>query len=216
VSTRDRGRTAQKRRTRREIVAAAGRLLARGATPSVAEVAAEADVSRRTVYMYFPTLDQLLVDAALGSITEDTIGAALEQAGHADAEQRLDALTRNMQSLFASTEKHGRTLLRLTVDADRSKVPPGEPTRGYRRVEWIEQALAPMRDRVTPKAFERLVSALAMVMGWESLIVAQDIRGLGLDEAADVSAWAATALLRATLADPKSGRAGRQKRREAK
>src|SRR5690349_12514000 len=118
VSRPDRGRIAQKRRTRKEIVAAAARLLARGETPSVADVAAEADVSRRTVYMYFPTLDQLLIDAALGSITEDQIDTALEQAGDEDAERRLDALTRNMQSLFASTEKHGRTLLRLTVDAD--------------------------------------------------------------------------------------------------
>jgi hypothetical protein len=92
------------------------------------------------------------------------------------------------------------------VDADRSKVAPGQPTRGYRRIEWIEQALEPIRPRVTPKAFERLVSALAMVMGWESLIVAQDIRGLDLDDAGEVSAWAAAALLRATLADPKAAR----------
>jgi AcrR family transcriptional regulator len=214
VTDQDQGRIAQKRRTRREIVAAAARLLQRGGTPSVADVAAEAEVSRRTVYMYFPTLDQLLVDAAVGAISEDPITAALERAGGADAEARLDALTRSMQNLFASTEKHGRTLLRLTVDADRSKVPEGEPTRGYRRIEWIEQALEPVRPRITAKAFERLVSALAMVMGWESLIVAQDIRGLGLEETADVSAWAAIALLRATLADPKSARKKPQKKRD--
>jgi AcrR family transcriptional regulator len=216
VNADSQGRVAQKRRTRKEIVAAAARLLARGGTPSVADVAAEADVSRRTVYMHFPTLDQLLVDAALVSITEDTVASALDEADGDDVEERLEALTRSVQSLFGSTEKHGRTLLRLTVDADRSKRPRGQPVRGYRRVEWIETALEPLRDRVTPKAFKRLVSALAMVIGWESLIVAQDIRALELDEAEDVSVWAAHALLRATLDDPKAVRSRARKGRGAK
>jgi AcrR family transcriptional regulator len=207
VSTGERGRVAQKRRTRKEIVAAAARLLARGATPSVNDVAAEADVSRRTVYMYFPTLEQLLVDAALASITEDKIDSALDAPGDDDSEARLDALARNVQGMFASTEKHGRTLLRLTVDTDRvgSK---DQPVRGYRRVEWIERALAPMKKQVSRAAFDRLVSALAMVIGWESLIVARDIRGLGLDEAEEVSAWAARTLLRATLDERGARKAG--------
>jgi AcrR family transcriptional regulator len=42
-------REAQRRRTRKAIVDAAMRLIARGTTPSVNDVAAEADVSRRTV-----------------------------------------------------------------------------------------------------------------------------------------------------------------------
>ena len=63
-------RTGQRRRTRKAIVQAAMDLLARTGSPSIADVAAAADVSRRTVYMYFPTLDQLLTDAALGLATE--------------------------------------------------------------------------------------------------------------------------------------------------
>jgi UDP:flavonoid glycosyltransferase YjiC (YdhE family) len=46
---------------------------------------------------------------------------------------------------------------------------------------------------------ERLVSALAMVVGWEALIVLQDLRGLGDEEQLDVSLWAARALIRAAL-----------------
>ena len=48
-------RPAQRRRTRKAIVDAAMTLIAQGKTPSVADVAAAADVSRRTVYLYFPT-----------------------------------------------------------------------------------------------------------------------------------------------------------------
>src|SRR5918912_808844 len=85
VHTRDR----QRRRTRKAIVDAAAALIARGATPSVADVAAAADVSRRTVYLYFPTLEQLLLDATLGLLTEQAIDQALDaEDAEPDAEVR--------------------------------------------------------------------------------------------------------------------------------
>ena len=59
------GRERQRRRTRKAIVDAAVELLGRGWEPSVAEIAEAADVSRRTVYLYFPTAEHLLADAAL-------------------------------------------------------------------------------------------------------------------------------------------------------
>jgi hypothetical protein len=42
----------------------------------------------------------------------------------------------------------------------------------------MERALEPLRPQLDPAAFERLVSGLAMVIGWEALIVLQDLRGL--------------------------------------
>jgi AcrR family transcriptional regulator len=203
----ERGRIAQKRRTRKAIVAAAGELLAQGKTPSINEVAAAAEVSRRTVYMYFPTLDQLLIDAALGSVTRSTIDPALDSINdNDDAADRVEAITRAVQKDFALTEKQGRALLRLTVDQPMENRPTDQPLRGYRRVEWIERALEPLRGKVDKKRFERLVSALAMVIGWESLIVSRDIRALSLKEAEDVSAWAARALVEATLFEAKPAR----------
>lgn len=196
----DQGRIAQRRRTRKAIVAAAAELLAQGATPSVAEVAAAADVSRRTVYMYFPTIEQLLVDAALLSLTQTTVAPVLDAMDRErDVEQRVEMMTRAVQGNFVSSESQGRTLLRLTVDPGQVERVPERPLRGYRRVEWIERALAPLRDRIDDARFERLVSALAMVIGWESLIVARDIRALTVEDAEDVSAWAARALVHATL-----------------
>ena len=194
------GRVAQKRRTRKAIVAAAAELLSQGKTPSLNDVAAAADVSRRTVYMYFPTVDQLLIDAALGSMTRNTVEAALDSvAENADVGHRVEVLTRAVQKDFAATEQQGRTLLRLTVDAPRSGRSGGKPVRGYRRIEWIERALSPLHEKADNDRFERLVSALAMVIGWESLIVARDIRSLSLEEAEEVSAWAARALVKATI-----------------
>ena len=66
------GRVAQRRRTRNAIVAAAKQLISEGVTPSIDDVAAAADVSRRTIYLYFPTVDQLLLDATVGLLSEAT------------------------------------------------------------------------------------------------------------------------------------------------
>jgi AcrR family transcriptional regulator len=71
-------RPAQRRRTRKAIVDATMALLARGETPSVADVAAAADVSRRTVYLYFPTFDQLLIDATVGALSQAPVDRAID------------------------------------------------------------------------------------------------------------------------------------------
>jgi hypothetical protein len=48
-----------------------------------------------------------------------------------------------------------------------------------------------------PERFERLVSALTLLIGWESMIVLHDTRGLSAAEAEEVCVWAAGALLAA-------------------
>jgi AcrR family transcriptional regulator len=185
------GRARQRRRTRRAIVEAAARLLEQGETPSMAAVAEAADVSRRTVYLYFPTVEHLLADAALEA-SRAHVEPEFEASG--EPEERVESLVRAVQRGFAASEQLGRTIIRATVSATTAST-PDRPRRGYRRVEWIERALEPLRETLPPERFERLVSALTLVIGWEAMIVLQDIRGLSASEAEDVSAWAARALL---------------------
>jgi hypothetical protein len=64
-------------------------------------------------------------------------------------------------------------------------------------VQWIETALAPLRETLPPERFERLVSALTLLIGWESMIVLQDTRALAPAEAEEVCVWAALTLLAA-------------------
>src|SRR5690349_6896582 len=161
----------------------------------MSEIARAADVSRRTVYLYFPTLEHLLGDAALEA-TRATVDPQIESSG--DVPERLEALVRALQRGFAETEHFGRMIIRNTVG--RPVREPGTPRRGYRRVEWIEKALEPLRETLPPEQFERLVSALTLLMGWESMIVLQDTRGLSAEEAEEVCVWAARALLDAETA----------------
>ena len=189
------GRERQRRRTRKAIVDAAVELLERGQDPSVAEIAEAADVSRRTVYLYFPTLEHLLADAALAA-ARTMVEPRFEL--HGDVGERVEELVRAVQQGFAETEALGRTIIRLTVGASGAPSASGSaPRRGYRRVEWIERALEPLRETLPPERFERLVSALTLLIGWESMIVLQDTRALTAAEAEEVCVWAARALLAA-------------------
>jgi AcrR family transcriptional regulator len=195
------GRYRQRRRTRAAIVDAATELLRSGVMPSVAEIADAADVSRRTVYLYFPTIEQLLLDATLGLLSQAAVDEAIDAADAGDdAEERVTAMIRALYGASAETLQLGRALLRLTVEAT-AEPEDGKPRRGYRRVGWIERALEPIRPRLDQAAFERLVSALAMVVGWEALIVLQDVRGLAPEQQLETSLWAARALLRAAFED---------------
>ena len=74
TGTEEAGRFRQRRRTRAAIVAATAELVQAGATPSVGEIADAADVSRRTVYTYFPTLEQLPNWGFDGSSTQQAEG----------------------------------------------------------------------------------------------------------------------------------------------
>lgn len=192
------GRAAQRRRTRRAILEATSRLLQAGGEPSVNEIAAAADVSRRTVYLYYPTLDQLILDATIGSLNVD-VDAALAAQTSTDPRERLQTLVTEMFATMEPSLPLGRKLIRLTVDAPASH--QGGPRRGHRRIGWVEWAVEPLRDRLTRSDYADLVSSLALVIGWEAFIVLLDVRGLTTRRARTVTLRAAEAILDAALAD---------------
>lgn len=189
------GRAAQRRRTRKAIVDATARLLMAGADPSISDIAAAADVSRRTIYTYFPTLDQLLLDAAMGAMDMD-VDDALNAAGPHDVRARITAMVAVLTRGMAETLPAGRKMIKLTVDA-----PPDRTNakRGYRRIAWIEDAIEPVRPRLSPDRFDQLVSALSVMIGWEAFIVLLDVRDLRAEQARAVITEAAIALIDAAL-----------------
>jgi AcrR family transcriptional regulator len=196
-----RDRSAQKRRTRRAILNAAVELMQQGEKPAVMRVAEIAEVSRRTVYQYFPTQEQLVTEAALEGARGD-IERALEMETD-DVVARIDTLVNASLTAVSDTEMLMRTMIRLTIeqrlDETRGGLPREAPLRGGRRIEWIETALEPVREQLGMARFERLVSALALIVGIEAFLVLRDIRGLDQSEMDEVSHWAAQALLKASL-----------------
>jgi hypothetical protein len=144
-------------------------------------------------------MEQLLLDATLGMLSQESVDEAIDAAGRAsdDPAERVAAMVDALAAMSADTLSIGRTLIRLTVDSTSDD--DESPRRGYRRIAWIERAIEPLRDQLDPASFERLVSALAMVVGWEAMIVLHDLRGLSPEDQAATSVWAARALIRASL-----------------
>jgi AcrR family transcriptional regulator len=199
------GRINQKRRTRAAILEAAKHLLREGQTPSVAEAADVARVSRATAYRYFPTQEYLLIEAALESAKTDVNQLLKRSAPSDDPAIRLDTLVQSLQQVTLEQEAAFRTLLQLSLEAhataEQHREATEEKLRGGRRIGWTEEALAPLSDifDTDPAIFKRVAAALSLCMGIEALIVLQDVCGLEAKEAVEVSRWAAQALLQAGL-----------------
>lgn len=195
------GREAQRRRTRKAIIDAAVRLSAGGTAPSIDEIAAAADVSRRTIYMHFPTLDHLLIDATAGALNEPPVEAALADPAIADDPvARVDALVRTLLEYSPQSLPLGRRLIRLTVDpAQNDAQEQAGPRRTPRRVEWLEQACKPLRGTLSEERFQRLISALTIVVGWEAQIALRDVRGLDPQAEQEAITWAARVLVEAAI-----------------
>ncbi len=207
----DRG-AGQRRRTRVALLQSAATLVRAGKNPTVAEVADAADVSRRTAYRYFPTQEQLLVEASLEGTraeVEAALSAALpDDAVGADgkplddvalAEARLEAAVKVMHRLTLENEPLLRTMIRLTAGGAAGQEAPRP--RGYRRVEWLTSAVLPVKSRLGAARFERLVSALTSCVGMDALFLLQDTRGLSPRAAERVMQWTARSLLSASIVE---------------
>jgi AcrR family transcriptional regulator len=191
-------REKQKARTRRDLVAAALELLADGRTPTVSEVADAAEVSRRTAYRYFPSADQLMTEALLEGMRSDVERDIDGGSPNDGVAAGVDRLVNALHDLTVNNEHLLRQMIRFTID--RYQIEPGVPPRPSRRLEYVEQALEPLRNQLAPGEYERLVHAMAVVIGIEARIVLRDICGLEDAQILETERWAAHALLAAALA----------------
>jgi AcrR family transcriptional regulator len=189
----------QKRRTRRALVEAAAELITAGRRPTVAEVADAAEISRRTAYRYFPSAEQLAVEAALDA-TRKNMELSID-AGPADelVVERVDRLVDALQRMTLENEPLLRQMIRFTIDRD--PIEPGVPPRPSRRLEYVERALAPLEGRLDQADLDKLTYSLAVVMGIESTLVLRDICGLTSEEILDIQHWAARALVQSVVPD---------------
>ena len=217
VSYLEEGRVNQKRRTWAAIVAAAAELLRRGKLPTVAEVADAAQVSRATAYRYFPTQDLLLAAAGVDMVAKEETARVLERAAEpAEPAGRVDAVVRADHAMTLAHEAAFRTYLSAVLALRREDDAAQVPRRPGNRLRWFAEALAPIREQLDPSAFRRLVHALSLCVGIESIIVTRDICALEPAEAEDVKRWAAQALVQAALAPRAHGGKTKPKQQKEK
>ena len=195
-------RANQKARTRAALVTAAGELLREGTSPSVPDAAERARVSRATAYRYFPTQEALLSELALTQNTQP-VEQLLASFDTDDVEQRLVQLLDTSVSITLADEYLMRSGLRVFLDQwfENRRLGDDTPVREGRRMRWLDQALAPLEDRLAPAELHRLQAALALTLSIEPVTIMHDVCHIDDDtQILAILRWAALAMLHTALA----------------
>ena len=192
-------------RTFKRLLAEAVALVRRGRIPSVAEVAQSAGVSRATAYRYFPSRSKL-VSAVIAEALAP-VQRAVPQEG--DAKQRLHELVDRTYSRFAEYEPHMRAALQLALEhqsLEAADLLEEEPFRRGQRTEILATTIAPLKSKLKPAAYQRLLRALAVVYGIEPMVILKDICGASDRETEAVVRWMMDALVDSALRQAQNGR----------
>lgn len=188
------GRTAQKRRTRDALIAAARELVAGGATPTLDQVASRASISRTTAYRYFPNQRALLAAAH----PETAARSLLPPDPPGDPGERLSIVIAAFTQLVVETEEQQRTMLRLSLQPDQA----GQgslPLRQGRAIPWIAEALEPLQATLNTEQLHQLALAIRSTTGIEALVWLTDVAGLDRSQATHLMQWVAQALLHSAV-----------------
>jgi AcrR family transcriptional regulator len=200
------GRWQQRRRTRKDLLQAAARLLKKRRKPTLEDVADEAMVSRATAYRYFPSAEALVVEACLDLAIPEPRDVFGDGATH-DPVARLERVDAVLHDVIVENEVPLRLMLASSVER-RAKGDRQDalPVRQDRRTPLIEAALAPARGRFKPGDLDKLTAALALIVGTEAMVVFRDVLQLDDREAQKVRRWAIRALVEAAKKGAKEGR----------
>src|SRR5947209_10790045 len=158
-------RVAQKLRTRQALLTAARELAAQGKSPTVAQAADAATVSRATAYRYFPTQEALLVEIPI-DIAAPTIQSLFdEDTAPRDPEDRAALVQNALYDLAREHETEFRLFLRNSLlRALEDPESTGEPFRGARRSALLDSALGPLDNEPPASALKRPNTALSSLV----------------------------------------------------
>lgn len=191
-----------KERTTRLLRQAANELLRTGGPLTVPAAAELAGVSRATAYRYFLNNDSVVLHATMSladNPLDDTDWAPSTDTVPSELGIRAAALVRATAAWAFDHETELRTMLRLSLEPEREEV---RPRRGLtNRGRWIAALLEGLPADVPPANRDRLAAALIPLFGSDAIVWTTDIANLTRDEAIELLAWMAQALIAATLSD---------------
>jgi len=199
------GLSGPKQRTHRLLREAARELFRNGGPLTVPAVAELAGVSRATAYRYFPTNDAVVLHATMSladNPLDDTEWAASPATSPSELGEKAVDLVRATAAWAFDHETELRTMLRLSLEPEREeRRRRGLTRRGLtNRGRWIAALLDGLPDEVPPAARDRLAAALTPLFGSDAVVWTTDMAGLSRDQAIELLAWMARALVAATIA----------------
>jgi AcrR family transcriptional regulator len=195
------GRSGPRERTLRLLREAARELLRTGGPLTVPAAAELAGVSRATAYRYFPNNDAVVLHATMSLADdplEDTDWAPPTPTSPGEVSARAADLVRATAAWAFEHETELRTMLRLSLERDTEHAKPRRELTN--RGRWIEALLERMPSDVPQHARDRLANSLIPLFGSDAVVWTTDMADLPRDQAVELLAWMAQALVKATLA----------------
>jgi len=183
-------------RMRKALLNTAMTMMAEGRTPSISQLAEEAEVSRATAYRYFPTQSDLIA-----AVVDESLGPILSwQPSSTDPAERIDELLVYAYPRLEEFEVQLRAAIQISLkqgaEERASKQKNKHPFVRGNRVEFLKRALEPLKDEVGEEAFLKTARALSMIYGTEVFLVLKDIWHLDLEEITDIVRWTADGIIR--------------------
>lgn len=190
-------RAAQKAKTRTALVEAARTLLEAGRQPTLQEIADHAGISRATSYRYYSDVTVLYQEAALSGVASgvEALKAEIALARPEAWEERIELLVVRIVDMILAHEVLFRSYLHTHMIGEESKV------RGKRRRDWLRESLAPDLAFFPEELAERVLHAVSLLTGVETVIVARDVCDLDEKGARELCRWTTRAILKAALED---------------
>jgi AcrR family transcriptional regulator len=182
-------------RMRKHLLDTAMTMMAEGVTPSISELAEQAQVSRATAYRYFPTQSDLVA-----AVVGESLGPILSwRPSSDDAAERIDQLLVYAYPRLEQYEVQLRAAiqisLRQSAEERASKHKNPRPLVRGNRIEFLKMAVEPLKEEVDDKTFERTVQALSMLYGTEVFLVLKDIWHLELAQIIDIVRWTSRGII---------------------
>lgn len=188
----DEGRIKQKLKTRFEILSAAKRLMRKSKKLTLEEIAAEANISRATIYRYFSNIDLLIKEASLDIQHPGAEEISLKTKDLA-FEERVLYVQDHYNSIAQENELEFRRYLSAVLA---ESITNSKKVRGARRVETLKQSLAPFKSQMSNADFKNLINIASILMGIDALTVSKDVCDLNNEESASLLNWGMRMILK--------------------
>lgn len=186
------GRVNQKIKTRSQILNAAKLLMSKNKSTSLEEVAREANVSRATIYRYFPNIDLLSTEASLDIFYQSPETLFNEVKGK-DLLNQIHHIQNYYNGLAQDHEMIFRRYLSAVLN---ESIASKKKIRGARRVAVMELVLDSYKQTFSQKELTNLKNLSSILMGIDSLVVAKDVCGLTNKETDATLKWGIEMILK--------------------
>ena len=187
------GRKEQKLNTRSKILMAAHEVLQKGKDLSMESVAAEANISRATIYRYYSNVDSLSTELILHLNIPNT-GNMVEELRDKKVGAALLSIQNTYLDFILNNEVAARKFLGAVLSSSDPKL-----VRGKNRLNTLQSYFDSKGLEWDKEKIEKLIHVAVLLMGIESVIVSKDVCGLDNAKTKENLKWGLEMMLKGMI-----------------